>query len=229
MMSKQERIELARAELNNKESSYDKSKNYTACRLCVEHGIPSKHTKSFLHRRDQLLIHIKTIHKINTDNVGSIKIKQYEYGFDRKIQLTLPFAKRPKLANESLPNNRNDQNETPDNKNELSIDHHNYNIHSVDNRQESVEFFGDSIDSLEPPEENSLDDQNPVENNEIEITPGMENTKQELESNKDLDKENNSIIALIKKIFQVVTNIMTLLTTIYTLFVTNPSIFFKRK
>ena len=69
----------------------DKSKNYVACNMCVVSGIPLFNScKEYIHRRDQLLQHVKTVHKITYTG----KARQYEYEFDNRTQSTLPFAKK---------------------------------------------------------------------------------------------------------------------------------------
>ena len=62
--------------------------------MCVVSGIPHlSGCREYTHRRDQLLLHIKTVHKITYPG----KAGQYEYEFDNHKQTTLPFAKKSRL------------------------------------------------------------------------------------------------------------------------------------
>ena len=67
MNERDKRIEKARKEIEEKGTAgtgtaSDKSKQFAACRLCVEDGFPNKYIKSFIYRQDHLLRHIKKNH-----------------------------------------------------------------------------------------------------------------------------------------------------------------------
>ena len=65
MDTRQHRIATAKMQLNEKKSKYDKSKNYVACDWCIKSEIPpATNCRTFIHRRDQLFIHVQTVHNI---------------------------------------------------------------------------------------------------------------------------------------------------------------------
>ena len=89
-------IAVAKSQLLLEQSrSKNKAKNFIACKMCIVSGIPYlSGCREYIHRRDSLYHHMKTIHKI----IDPGKASQYEYEFEIGVQTTLQFVKKLQLG-----------------------------------------------------------------------------------------------------------------------------------
>ena len=90
------RIAVAKSQLLLKKNhSKNKAKNFIACKMCIVSGIPYlSGCREYIHRRDNLYHHMKTIHKI----IDPGKASQYKYEFEIGVQTTLQFVKKLQLG-----------------------------------------------------------------------------------------------------------------------------------